>query len=276
MLQRFMNMDKNKTELIHGDFFDNWMKTHPQSVDLILVDPPYGILKRAGQAWDEPIDWTMAERILAQLLSSTGRVIIFCNLSLLFQLSMQFKKHLIFKHLHIWNKPGGSPTNEYCPISDAEYIACFHRSDTKVNALTFNPWESGKVGKPYSKKNGQRSMKTKGGLKSEVSINHSGKRYSRTVINAPGKPNMVQSERTNHPTQKPLSLMRELIRIYSNDDNLILSPFAGSGTDIIAAFLEGRRSLGYEKDENFFLEAKERIRREIESWQTRNEVLHEE
>ena len=206
MLQRFMNMDKNKTELIHGDFFDNWMKTHPQSVDLILVDPPYGILKRAGQAWDEPIDWTMAERILAQLLSSTGRVIIFCNLSLLFQLSMQFKKHLIFKHLHIWNKPGGSPTNEYCPISDAEYIACFHRSDTKVNALTFNPWESGKVGKPYSKKNGQRSMKTKGGLKSEVSINHSGKRYSRTVINAPGKPNMVQSERTNHPTQKPLSI----------------------------------------------------------------------
>ena len=269
-------MDNHKTDLIHGDFFENWMKTYPQSIDLILVDPPYGILKRAGQAWDEPIDWMMAERIFAQLLSPSGRVIIFCNLSLLFQLGTQFKKHLIFKHLHLWNKPGGSPTNEYCPISDAEYIACFHRSDVKVNALTFNPWESGKMGKPYTKKNGQRSMKTKGGQKSEISINQTGKRYSRTVIEAPGKPNMIQSERTKHPTQKPLSLMRELIRIYSNDGNLVLSPFAGSGTDLIAAYFEGRRSLGYEKDENFFLEAKERIRREIESWQTQNEVLHDE
>jgi len=267
-------MDKNKTELIHGDFFDNWMKTHPQSVDLILVDPPYGILKRAGQVWDEPIDWIMAERLFAQLLASTGRVIIFCNLNLLLQLATQFKNHLIFKHIHIWNKPGGSPTNEYCPIADAEYIACFHRSDVKVKTLTFNPWESGKMGKPYAKKNGQRCMKTKGGLKSEVSLNQTGKRYSRTVIKAPGKPNMVSSERTNHPTQKPLSLMRELIRIYSNDDNFILSPFAGSGTDLIAAHMEGRHSLGYELEEKFFLEAKERISSEIEMLKTQNEILH--
>ncbi len=269
-------MNKYIPELIHGDFFDNWMKTYPKSVDLILVDPPYGILKRAGQVWDEPIDWIMAERIFAQLLSPRGRVIIFCDLKLLFLLATQFKNHLTFKHIHIWNKPGGSCPNEHCPIFDVEYVACFHRSDAGVKNLTFNPWESGKIGKPYAKKNGQRSMKTKGGQKSEVSLNETGKRYSRTVIKAPGKPNMVLSERTKHPTQKPLSLMRELIRIYSNDNNAVLSPFAGSGTDIIAAYLEGRRSLGYEKDENFFLEAKERIRREIESWQTQNEVLHEE
>jgi len=44
-----------------------------------------------------------------------------------------------------------------------------------------------------------------------------------------------------HPTQKPLLLMRELVRLFTDKDEVILDPFAGSGTTGVAAIAEGRR-----------------------------------
>ena len=53
--------------------------------------------------------------------------------------------------------------------------------------------------------------------------------------------------------------MRELIRVYSNPGQLVLSPFAGSGTDLIAAEIEGRRSIGFELNQDYYDEAVARI-----------------
>lgn len=52
-----------------------------------------------------------------------------------------------------------------------------------------------------------------------------------------------------HPTVKPLALMRWLVRLATPPGGLILDPFAGSGTTIEAAMLEGHRVLGIEADE---------------------------
>ena len=51
-------------------------------------------------------------------------------------------------------------------------------------------------------------------------------------------------ERTGHPTQKPLKLLRRIIRACSNEDDLVLDPFCGSGTTLIAAEDLGRRWVG--------------------------------
>lgn len=51
-----------------------------------------------------------------------------------------------------------------------------------------------------------------------------------------------------HPTQKPLAVMRWCIRHLPTDCDLILDPFAGSGTTGVAAVLEGRRAILIEKD----------------------------
>lgn len=51
-----------------------------------------------------------------------------------------------------------------------------------------------------------------------------------------------------HPTVKPLALMRWLIRLAVPEDGLVLDPFAGSGSTGIAAVLEGRRFLGIERE----------------------------
>jgi DNA modification methylase len=57
--------------------------------------------------------------------------------------------------------------------------------------------------------------------------------------------------RNIHPTVKPVSLMRWLVRLAVPADGLVLDPFCGSGSTGIAAVLEGRRFLGIERDERY-------------------------
>ena len=54
----------------------------------------------------------------------------------------------------------------------------------------------------------------------------------------------LQSERLGYPTQKPLSLLARIIRASSNTDDLVLDPFCGGGTAIVAAHNLGRRWIG--------------------------------
>lgn len=55
-----------------------------------------------------------------------------------------------------------------------------------------------------------------------------------------------------HPTTKPLSLMRELIQLFTNPGDVIFDPFMGSGTTGVAALECGRRFIGAEMDEGYF------------------------
>lgn len=56
--------------------------------------------------------------------------------------------------------------------------------------------------------------------------------------------NPKANERTGYPTQKPILLLERLITIASDEEDLILDPFCGSGTSLVAAQLLNRRWLG--------------------------------
>ena len=62
-----------------------------------------------------------------------------------------------------------------------------------------------------------------------------------------------------HPTQKPLDLFRELMRLFSSRDDLVLDPFAGSATTVCAAFELGRRVIAFENDEDHYIAARKRV-----------------
>lgn len=62
-----------------------------------------------------------------------------------------------------------------------------------------------------------------------------------------------------HPAQKPLKLMREIVRAFSNPDDIIFDPFMGTGTTGVAALKEGRGFVGIERDPGYFAIAKRRI-----------------
>ena len=62
-----------------------------------------------------------------------------------------------------------------------------------------------------------------------------------------------------HPTEKPIGLAQHFIRLHSRAGDLVLDPFAGSGTTLIAAKQEGRRYLGFEIDEHWAGVAERRV-----------------
>lgn len=59
-------------------------------------------------------------------------------------------------------------------------------------------------------------------------------------------------ERTEHPTQKPLALMRALVEDFTNPGDLVLDPFAGSGSTGVACRMLKRDFLGWELQRKFF------------------------
>lgn len=63
-----------------------------------------------------------------------------------------------------------------------------------------------------------------------------------------------------HPTVKPLSLMRHLIRLVTPEGGTVLDPFAGSGTTLEAATLEGFQSIGIERETAYLPLIRERLR----------------
>lgn len=75
----------------------------------------------------------------------------------------------------------------------------------------------------------------------------------------------ITGERTAHPTVKPLALMRWLVRLVTPEGGVVLDPFAGSGTTLEAAHLEGFEAIGVELTPDYWPLIDARIARAVET-----------
>ena len=62
-----------------------------------------------------------------------------------------------------------------------------------------------------------------------------------------------------HPTQKPISVLRRLIEIFTDPGDVVIDPCAGSASTLRAAFEIGRNAYGFEVDKNFYQQAKKEM-----------------
>lgn len=62
-----------------------------------------------------------------------------------------------------------------------------------------------------------------------------------------------------HPSQKPVSVLKQLIEIFTDKGDVVIDPCAGSGTTLRASYELGRDSYGFEIDRNFYKRAKEEM-----------------
>ena len=79
-------------------------------------------------------------------------------------------------------------------------------------------------------------------------------------------PNIVQTPpvaNEDHPTQKPVDLMASFIRWHTQPGDIVVDPFCGSGSTLIAAERMGRKWIGVELDEAFYPVARERMDAEL-------------
>ena len=76
--------------------------------------------------------------------------------------------------------------------------------------------------------------------------------------------NCLDWERDNippkvHPTQKPIGVIENLIRIFTDEDDVVIDPVAGSGSTLRAAIEMGRSAYGFEIKKDFYNKAKEKM-----------------
>ncbi len=64
-----------------------------------------------------------------------------------------------------------------------------------------------------------------------------------------------------HPTQKPVSLLKTLIEIFTDEGDVVIDPVAGSGSTLIAAIESNRKAYGFEIKKDFYAKASEWIKR---------------
>ena len=83
----------------------------------------------------------------------------------------------------------------------------------------------------------------------------SGMKYPKSILRYPRH----SSQCKHHPTEKPLGLLRFLIRSYTNPGDLVVDPFAGSGTTGVACVSQGRRFVGWERSETYHEIARKRL-----------------
>jgi len=87
-------------------------------------------------------------------------------------------------------------------------------------------------------------------------INHCG---TADILNVPNKKTKGEDGKNLHDTEKPIELMQILIENSSQENDIVLEPFAGIGSTLIASKNCNRQYIGFELDKNYYNIAKQRI-----------------
>lgn len=233
-------------------------------VDLVVTSPPYDDLRTYGEAFE----WDFEETAVKLCPLLCGGCVICWNVADATvngsETGTSFRQALRFKelglNLHdtmIYEKANFSNPihNRYHQIF--EYIFVLSLGKPK----TFNPIKDKRnaYGAPFGK-NTFRKADGSMGERPVNNIQEFGMRTNIWRMKTAGQENICQSN--PHPAQMPEGLATDLIRSWSNERDLVLDPFAGSGTTLVAAKQLGRKAIGIELEEKYCEIAAKRLQQE--------------
>lgn len=224
--------------VINADSRDIIKHIPDNSIDFILTDPPYNLGKHStgniplpGRTpmnndvadWDlinfNPEDW--AEEFI-RILKPTGNLFIFTSYNQLGRWYNCLDHRFDTSNFMIWHKTNPAPK-----IFKAGFLnSC---------EMIFTCWNKKHTWNFISQKE---------------------------MHNFIESPICMRPERLSdpkHPTQKPVSILKKMIEIATNPDDIVFDPFMGVGSMGVASLELGRRFIGVEIDQNYFEAAKKRI-----------------
>ena len=225
-----------------GDYADHIDDLH--DIDVIFTDPPY--LTTALKFDQTSLDFSILFTSLKKPLKQNGWFFLFGTLQM-FALAEQAGWHE--KFTYIWIKPT-APTNRgiIAPAKQHEYLFAFiDPALKKITDLYFDKKSIRTPGEPYTMTQGRKTeFNTAHSINRNLTTENGGWREPTTILKAKSKRYMGEAERTEHPTQKPLSVCETILRGYCPRDGVIFDPFAGSGSALIAAEQTGRTCIACE------------------------------
>lgn len=241
MSNLFSNLSTNDNcQIFYGDCMEKLKDFQNEGllVQHIITDPPYNIatknnfqtMKSGNRAgidfgdWDWNFDPTQWLKYAYPLLDKNGSMIIFCSYKYISDICNKIENlGGIIKDILIWQKQNPMPRNIHRRyVQDMEFAIWAVKN--KNSKWIFNKSEQ----KPYERA------------------------FYQT-------PTLLGKERTEHPTQKPIKLMLDIIKLHTNENDLILDPFMGTGSTGVASIQLNRKFIGIEKEEQWFEIAKNRL-----------------
>lgn len=276
--------------VVHGNSVKEIRNIPDHSIHLILSDIPYGICaeewdvlhdnknsallgsspsqKRAGRVFSKrgkPINgWSEADRKIPleyqewcsqwasewlRVLKPGGSAIVFSGRRFSHRCTVALEDAgFNFKDMLSWVKP-----NAYHRAQRVS--AVFDRREDEVNSLKWQGWRLGNLRpvfepilwftKPYKHTIVDNLLEHELGAYNQHSLGSYGHTDSNILASK------VTKEGNFHPTQKPLDLMKALVEMTTSGGHIVLDPFCGSGTTLLAAKELGRTFLGIEIDPVF-------------------------
>ena len=227
-------------EFTNESCFDLLPRIPSNSIDLILIDPPYEISR--------PTNFQSGEE--------TGRD------TDRFRISMDFGEwdknftglEVVIKEAYRILRPGGTMICFY-DLWKIETIKQYYENN-KFKQIRFLEWIKTNPVPINSKINyltNAREVAILGIKKSKPTFNSS---YDKGIYEYP----ICHEKGRFHPTQKPLELMEALILKHSNEGDTVLDCFAGSGTTGVAAIKNNRKFIGCEISPEYYSQSLERLK----------------
>jgi len=238
-----MDKMKIKIEIQLGNALEKLKSINSNSVDLIIADPPYNLNKDYGNKSDSKnfedyIAFTKNwKKEAIRILKPTGTIYVFMGfrfISYLYQI-LEKDNELNFVNWICWHYTQGIGKKKgFSPRHDD--ILMF----TKSKNYTFNLNAVRVPQKYYRSRNNMRGANP--GDVWEFSHIH-----------------YCQENRQNHPTQKPEGLIERMVLASSNEGDLVIDPFSGSGTTLRVCQQLNRNCIGIELNEQYVEMTKERL-----------------
>lgn len=268
-------------EILKGDCLDQMRLIEKESIDLIYLDPPFftekkHVLKNRERTKEFCFDdvWGsdkhyaifLEDRIalMRELLKDEGSIFVHCDKS---------GQHIIraildrvfgascFQSEIIWTyKRWSNSKNGLLPAHQTIY---FYSKSKKFKFNTiYNPYsETTNIDQILQRRTRDAHNKSVYDIDSNGDFKHGDKKRGVPLSDVWDIPylNPKARERVGYPTQKPLLLLERIIQIASNEGDVVLDPFCGSGTTCVAAKLLDRNFIGIDKSEDAIVLANERI-----------------
>lgn len=237
-------------KLYKGDCLEIMRQIKNKSIDMILCDLPYGI---TNCRWDSqiPLDelWCQYERII----KDNGAILLFGQTP--FDKVLGASKLDLLRYEWIWEKTQatGHFNAKKMPMKAHENILVFYK---KLPVYNPQKTEGHNPVNTYTKYiDTQNKTEIYGAASREQKGGGNTDRYPRSVLIYPSD----KQKEYLHPCQKPVALLENLIKTYTNEGDTVLDNCMGSGSTGVACRNTNRDFIGIEIEDRYFRIAEDRI-----------------
>ena len=225
-------------QIFNKDCLEELPNIKSNSINLIAIDPPYEMGYNDND-WDKKeLNWNALVAEFYRILKDDGNLVIFQGWSNVSRTKETVEKKFQLMNWIVWDRVKGRGSKRNL-VSTREDILWF----SKTNDYVYN-----KIYSNIPKKTGGMGIKN-------------------------GQPNRALSnvwtdispivpwskERVKHPTQKPLKLMERIVTVWSNEGDIVLDCFMGSGTTGEASLNLNRKFIGLELDIEYYKISEKRL-----------------